>query len=473
LPYVTRLEKAGIPTVVIDFEDQSGEIRQTTLVEGIPNIRYVHARRDVPGPVTVDSFFEPMMDALTRPLSEKELESGKYEPPQSRVLFGGSLDEAETFYQQTKDIPYPVYAPISVYTDGFPIRVPTEERVQEMLTGTSRKPDELITYQSDRMVEWEFKRKGGVVKFRHSDWVATVEKVAINAVMAGCKPEHLPVILAMAESGCPTHGPGGWVCLSGPIVKEIKMNTGCGMLGPGSPVSAPIGRAYQLMAINLSGSITGVTRMEPLGYPFTNSGLCFAENADGLPPGWKGLNEEHGFKKDESIVLIGRGTGVMTGRFMPGGYRALQQSGHGALARRLGVKGIPGPHNWLEYLVPGLWAQREGAVTLLMLPEMAQHLYEYGFKSKDEVYEWLWKQSFIPLKEYRLRSNADFTTNGWLGIEKTSGKHWKELPDDYMVPAGGDDPSGFCIIIGGEGDERCYEFGGRDLNSVCNIDVWR
>jgi hypothetical protein len=305
---------------------------------------------------------------------------------------------------------------------------------------------------------------------------ATVEKVAVNAVMAGCKPEHLPVVLAIAQSGCPistTNFPSQAVCLRGPIVKELQMNVGVGMLGPGSAVNGPIGRAYQLMAINLGGAIPGVNRMGCLGSPLNNGGTCYAEKAEGLPPGWKGLNEEMGFKKDESVVLVQMiNGGVVGSQFSPGGYRAFQKSGHGGLARRFDVKGKPGPHNWLEYIVPDLWATREGGYTFIMVPEMARHLYEFGFKTKDEVYEWMWKQSFEPLKKYRNRSWPDFFRNGWMGIEPTSGKPWKELPDDYMVPVAGDKPRDNIIIVAGGDEEASMQFaGGRDV--AYSIDIWR
>ncbi len=145
------------------------------------------------------------------------------------------------------------------------------------------------------------------------------------------------------------------------------------------------------------------------------------------------------------------------------------------MARRLGVKGRPGPHNWLEYALPEFWAAREGAKTIIMVPEMAKHLYEYGFKSKDAVYEWLWKKSFMPVSQYRNFSWVDLSTNGWMGIERTSGKHWKELPDDYMVPAAGPDPFGFCIIVGGGDEEVSEQLGGRRgvENSVVSVDAWR
>ena len=452
---------------------------QEALAQGVPNVRWVHASRTVPGPEDVDNFIEPMLEALTRPLTEKEKESGRWEPPYGKVLFEGTLDEAETFYQQTEYIPAPLNAPIAIYTDGFPIRVPTEERVREMLTGTSHKPDEILTYQSDRQDLRGVVKKGDAVRFHPMNWTATVEKVAINAVMAGCKPEHLPVVLAIAESRCPiesTHALGQWVCVSGPIVKEIEMNAGVGMLGPGNPANVTIGRTYQLMARNLGGAIIGVNRMPSISSPFTTGGTCCAENADGLPPGWKGLNEEAGFKKDENVVMVlNVPDGIRGVQFSPGGYRAFQKSGHGGIARRLDVKGKPGPHNWLEYILPELWAGREGAKTIIMVPEMARHLYDYGFKSKEEVYEWLWKKSFVTVKEYRNFSWVDLTTNGWMGIEKTSGKPWKELDEDYMVPAGGDDPSGFYIIVGGGEEEVSQQLAGRRAGSdpVYSIDAWR
>jgi len=126
----------------------------------------------------------------------------------------------------------------------------------------------------------------------------------------------------------------------------------------------------------------------------------------------------------------------------------------------------------MRYLVPGIWAGREGGTTILMVGEMAQHLKDLGFNSKNDAYEWMWKQSFEPLKDYRNRSWPDFARNGWIGIERTSGKPWKDLPDDYMVPAGGDSPGDSCIVVAG-GDEEASVciLGGR--GDAFSIDAWR
>ena len=145
------------------------------------------------------------------------------------------------------------------------------------------------------------------------------------------------------------------------------------------------------------------------------------------------------------------------------------------MARKLGVKGIPGPHNWLEYLIDEFWAGREGAKTIIMNPEMAKHLYEYGFKSKDAVYEWLYKQSFVPLSRYRHYSWVDLHTNGWLGTERMSGKPWKELPDDYMVPAA-ESPYAFCIVVGGGDEEVSHQLSTPQhlgMDPFYSIDAWR
>jgi hypothetical protein len=500
LPYLAELEKKGIPTVVVDLEDQHNMIQEEALRNGVPAIRFLAASRYLPGPEDADRITQKILDALTKPLTAKEKKGGKWEPEQPRVLFEGTLPDAEKFYQQSVFIPLPVEAPLCKYTDGFPVVIPTEERVKEMLTGTSHAPDELITLQHDmiggmmggmgnsrgtpgvaggpnsRPSAFAATKKGDVVRFEPLKRTATVEQVAVNAVMCGCLPEHLPVVLALSQSGTPistTNFPSQAVCISGPYVKEIKLNTGCGHLGPGSPANGPIGRSYQMMAINLSGAVPGVNRMGCHGSPLNNGGICYGENADGLPPGWMGLNEEFDFKKKESIVMVQQiGGGIQGSQFSPGGYRAFQKSGHGGIARRFDVKGTPGPHNWLKYIVPGVNALREGGTTFIMVAEMARHLYDYGFKTKDEAYEWIWKESFETVKTFRGRSWPDFQMNGWLGIERTSGKPWKELPDDYMVPSGGNEPIGNVIIVAGGQEEASIQFmGGR--GQAFSIDAWR
>ncbi len=441
-------------------------------------MRVVYESRTVPGHIDTERVMPLLMDALTRPLTEEEKAHGKWEMPDKRILFEGTLEEAQEFYQQTEIIPTLQNAPHALYTDGLPVIVPTEERVREMLKGTSHKPDEVITFHEnhrlgDRSVQMgNSGKKGEPVHYLPLKRTATVEKVATIAVMSGCKPEFMPVVLAIAESGggCGDGRGGGGFCVSGPIAREIGMNFDVNVLGPGNPANKSIGRAAELMWRNFGGDIPSVNNCGVFGSALSN---CIPENAEALPPGWKGLNEEVGFKKDENVLvpIPAYGGGLHRGEWMPGGYREFQKSGHGGIARRLGVKGIPGPHNILEY-IRSFWVDGEGGFTFLMLPEMAQHLYEHGFKSKDEIYEWLYKRSFMPLKEYRNHQRPDIQTNAWLGIEKTSGKPWKELTDDYMVPAC-PDPTANSIIVTGAGEEVLHWMGGRGGTNAYSIDAWR
>ncbi len=483
MPYLADLERAGIPTVLIDFDDQDEFVEREALVLGVPNIRYIHASRTIRGPQDVDNFIDPMLKALTDPLTDEDKEGGMWAPRENRILFEGTILEAQDFYQQTENLPGQLNAPYAVYSDGFPVIVPTEERVREMLTGTSHKADEVITHRSGsgtavapEAVGSEAPAvKGEPVIFMPMRRVATVEQVATNAVMAGCKPADMPVVLAMAEAsgGTGDGRDGQGFCISGPIAEEIGMNFGFGLFGPGNPANKTIGRVANLMWRNLGGAIPSLTTTSNWGSPIVNGGFCISEYAAGLPEGWKGLNEEYGYKKDESIIMLTRPFRWGIGQeFAPGVYRSLQKDGHGAIARFLDVKGVPGPHNWLEYLTDGLWATMEGGITMVMVPEMAQHLLDIGFKSKDDVYEWIWKKSFEPVKDYRMRGRPDFVTNGWTTKEKTSGKYWKELPDDYMVPAGGDHPRSNCLIICGGDEETCHTFGGGH-GPVFSVDVWR
>ncbi|MFC1900156.1 hypothetical protein ACFLYN_01035 [Chloroflexota bacterium] len=479
MPYLAKLEKAGIPTILIDFDDQDGKVEYESLANGVPRLRYLHASRTLRGPADIDIFLEPMIEGLTRPLTGEEAKSGRWEPERPRILFEGTLDEAQEFYQQTERLPGLLNAPFSTYTDGLPIIIPTEECVQEMLKGTSHKPDELVAHQADMHqvgIGWSnVIKKGEPLTYSPMGRTATVEIIATIGVMSGCKPEDMPVLLALAESGggCGDGRGGGGFCVSGPIAKEIGMNYGFGLFGPGNPANKTIGRAADLMWRNLGGAVPSVTTSSNWGNPLNNGGFCFAENAEGLPSNWKGLNEELGYKKDDSIIMMTRaGNWGIGQQFAPGVYRALQKDGHGAMARKLGVKGIPGPHNWLDYLLDGVWATMEGGITLVMVPEMAQHLQDLGFKSKEEVCEYIWKKSFEPVKAYRNRGQPDYTTNGWRNIERTSGKPWLELDDDYMVPAGGPSPNNNCIIICGGEEETCHRFGGGH-GAHYSIDVWR
>jgi hypothetical protein len=180
------------------------------------------------------------------------------------------------------------------WTDGLPVVLPTEKRVAAMLAATSRKPDEVV----GRMQPTEFR----------AAWEYTVEKVAVNAVMAGAKPEYFPVILALAASqvtarGSTSSSSSAMVVVNGPIRHEINMNWGTGAMGPYNHANATIGRAYGLLSQNLQGgSEPGVTFMGSQGNSCTYNNVTFAENEERSP--WEPLHVQKGYKPTDSAVSI-------------------------------------------------------------------------------------------------------------------------------------------------------------------------
>ena len=180
------------------------------------------------------------------------------------------------------------------WSDGLPLVPPTPERVARMLTGTSRRPEDVVALVPPDLAE------------------CTVEKVAINAVMAGCLPEHLPVVLASVEAACSddfnAHGVlattmpvGPVIVVNGPIAAAVGMNSGVNALGQGNRANATTGRALQLVIRNVGGGKPGGIDRATLGNPGKYT-LCFAEDEDGSP--WEPLAVERGVPAGESAVTL-------------------------------------------------------------------------------------------------------------------------------------------------------------------------
>jgi hypothetical protein len=484
--YTCLLEKAGIPCVNLGFPDQINFEKNVALVGGVPNIRWVDSPRTGTGEERVNVVYDKVIEALTAPLTAKEKESGLYTPPPPpRILFSGTLDDAQEFYQQTTPIANCRDCPIAKYTDGLPIIIPTEEKVKEMLTGTSHSPDEEIYRYTKDATTGELKKATSVVLYAKA-YKTTVEKVATVAVMAGCKPEYLPACLAVATSGgastsCPgTSGPYGyWFCVSGPYAKEIGMNAGQNAMDVGNPANVSIGRSASLMTVDFGGCIAGAVRTD-LGSLI--NGVAFAEDVDGMPPGWEGLNEEGGYKTTESIIgKYGAPDfwGLEEFGAAPSSFRGFIGSGYGGMAKYLGVEGIPGPHNFLAYVMPKIQPFHIGGVCMVMHPNMAISLYDYGFKKKADVYKWLYDTFFTTEDEWSKMGWYDHQTNEGKNIDPVSGKAYKDLPPDYQLHTFGyRSANENCLIVSnGFADEICWVFGAAASEggrpTLYPIDVWR
>jgi len=203
-----------------------------------------------------------------------------------RVELAELEDEAEAFFDRG-------------WSDGLPVVAPTEARVLRMLSGTSRSPDDIVAVVPPDLVE------------------CTVEKVAVNAVMAGCRPEYLPVVLAAVEAACTdtfnihgllatTYFSGPVVIVNGPIAEAIGMNSGVNALGQGNRANATIGRALQLVIRNVGGGRPGGVDRATLGNPGKYT-FCFAEDEAGSP--WESLAIERGVNAGASAVTLFAGEG--------------------------------------------------------------------------------------------------------------------------------------------------------------------
>ena len=205
----------------------------------------------------------------------------------------------------SRKVEYPEYAdPLEVcyergWSDGLPVTPPTDERILAMLKGTRRRPDEVV---------------GKIPPYLGT---CTVEKVAINAVLAGCKPEYMPVLLAALEAAlepvftlhgvlATTYFSSPVIVVNGPAAKKIGMNSGINALGQGNRANATIGRALNLIVQNVGGGRPGEADRSTLGAPskFT---LCFSE--DESDPEWEPLSVARGFARGVSTVTLFQGHG--------------------------------------------------------------------------------------------------------------------------------------------------------------------
>ena len=180
------------------------------------------------------------------------------------------------------------------WSDGLPVVPPTPVRVLRMLKGTTRDPQEMVG------------------EIPPNNAACTVEKVAINAVMAGCKPEYMPVVLAAVEAAlapefamhgllCTTYFSGPMVVVNGPVTGRIGMNSGVNALGQGNRANASIGRALQLVIRNVGGGVPGGIDRATLGWPGKYT-LCFAE--DESDSAWQPLSVERGVPPGVSAVTL-------------------------------------------------------------------------------------------------------------------------------------------------------------------------
>ena len=298
------MERAGKPGVSICSEVLLRSKRALADLNGMPPARlvavpatdYCTAKRDPElMKAVVAAAFDDIVKALTDPLTdeEKNVTDIRYDYSPKKFTGADYSEVYEKFMQYCVD---------NVLTDGLPVVPPTREAVEWMLTGTS--------YPRDKEIGLMYPKRG----------IATVEKIAISAVMAGARPEYLPVIITIVETITAKDFNQFHIVneilpaifISGPIIKELGINNKVGYLAPGHRINSTIGRSLLLCMINIGWrDMTIYASPGGPGRPAAYANYFVAENQDENP--WESWAAQNGFGPDESIITVCEATSELRG----------------------------------------------------------------------------------------------------------------------------------------------------------------
>jgi len=300
------------------------------------------------------------------------------------------------------------------WTDGLPIVPPTEEAVERMLSSVDRDPQEIVAAIPPKCGQ------------------ATVEKMAINAVMAGCLPEYLPVIIAALEAmnedrfnlfgvQVTTHPCAPLVIVNGPIRKKLDLNCGYGVFGPAWRANATIGRAIRLVLMNIGGAVPGPLDKATHGHPGKYS-FCIAENEEENP--WQPLHVERGFSPGDSTVTV---TAVEAPHNI-NDHASI--TGMGTLKTCAGTLAAVGSNN--AFFIGG-------EPLLILGPEHAATIARDGF-SKNDVKAFLFENARIPVSAFS---------------EENIRQRYSDVAPDSRIPIAKRKEDIMVLVAGGAGKHSC------------------
>jgi hypothetical protein len=383
-------------------------------------------------PETGKPVIQEIIDVLTKPVNGKKVapeapEVGKAGPPP--VFLGPDTEDnlQRLFYERG-------------WTDGLPIILPTEERVKKMLAGTSASPDDVVA-ESFQFATRE------VVKY-------SVSSIAVIAVMAGARPEHFPVILAVASTKQSSLMPsttafGTMLLVNGPIRNEIGMNCGIGAFSPVNLANSVIGRAWTLMSICWGFAKPRQTLWSSQGNNLIYNNMCVGENEERSV--WEPFHVGKGFRADESVISIFRGWGFFNS---PG------TAAHRSLAEELNIQ--------LAAMPP-----MNSAATIIMDPLVARNLKENeGFNTKQDYCRYLSQNIKMPAGQYWKTDHIDMlvASQAYKGIEPYAS--WKKVPDDELIAPYYNPDNINMVVVGGETSPlwKATDYG---YSGSASVDKWR
>ncbi len=385
-------------------------------------------------PDTGNPVIREIIDALTKPVSVKKpeaesapLEIKKIVTPQ--VILGPDTEDnlQRLFYERG-------------WTEGLPIILPTEERVQKMLKGTSDSPDEVV---------------GEIFDMDNREIVkATVSNIAVIAVMAGARPEYFPIILAIASTRQSALMPsttafGAMVLVNGPIRNKINMNSGIGAFSAVNMANSVIGRAWTLMSVCWGYAKPKKTLWSAQGNNYTYNNMCVAENEERSV--WTPFHVQKGFKADESVVSIFRGWNLLS---------SLHCASHRSVGEEIDLQ---------LSVIPAL----NSTATIIMDPLVARNLKENeGFKTKQDFSRWISENAKIPAGRYWKTDYIDMliSSEANRGVEPYAS--WKKVSDDTMINHYHNPDNINIVVVGGETSPlwKTTDYG---YTTSVSIDRWR
>jgi hypothetical protein len=370
-----QMEKLGVPGVLLVSSQFLTDVKSAAVDWAMPGIRVVSIPSDkwyrLRGTMEgvqplADAALDSVIKALTVPLTPAEAK-----PPQQAKVPLPSIKVSGANYADAVEKMNDLFL-TNHMGDGLPLVPPTKEAVDAMLKGTIRSRDEVI----------------GKIPMKFG--AATIEKIAINAVMAGAKPEYLPVIITAMEAFC---GGEFWhmmgssgsftliIMVNGPIAKEIGMNAGIGFLGDCWRANNTIGRSVRLATRNLGHTWPAENDMALVGRPSPHTFFTFAENEEMSP--WEPYHVSMGYKKEDSTVTV-----TKVGSYFGASGQTV---GGGAVA------------TWTaQSILDGMVAQarnKNSGYYLWFHPEAAQALGEAGFGGRSKIQDWFAAKTGVPVKD--------------------------------------------------------------------------
>ncbi len=383
-------------------------------------------------PVTGRGLIDEVLEALTKPYTAEESKNLAAARPipasPQRFLEPNTEDNLQRLFFERG------------WTDGLPVLLPTEERVAAMFAGAGQPPDKLVG-------------KAFMVDTQENLRI-TVEMVAIAAVMAGARPEYLPVLLAIASTGQPAIQPStlpfaSALLVNGPIRNEIGMNSGMGALGPYNQANAVIGRAWTLMSILWGFARPRKTFWTSQGNNYAYNNLCMAENEERSV--WAPFHVRKGHKPEESVVSLFRGWNLINSM--------------GAAARR----------SWGEEVrlqMGALPALYSGA-TIILDPLTARHLKENeGFQTPLDVARWISENVRMPAKQFWNNDMIDMLVAPLAHSGVQPYADWKGLPGDALLAPYHRPEKINIFVVGGE-TSPLWKISDFDCTATASIDKWR